>query len=217
MGLINLHTHSACIDKEITVRSCQPHEMAELHHEEYTYLTVGIHPWYIDNKEESYHRLEEAISNEKVIMIGECGLDKVWGPTLDIQEASFRRHIELSEKHQKPLIIHCVKAYNEIIAIKRELKPKQAWILHGFNSTMPIMEEAFNAGFYFSFGKAVLNPNSKASHIIKEVPVNHIFLETDDSAYDIRQIYQKVADFKGVHITQLKSIIQDNFNKIIKK
>ena len=68
--------------------------------------------------EESYHRLEEAISNEKVIMIGECGLDKVWGPTLDIQEASFRRHIELSEKHQKPLIIHCVKAYNEIIAIK---------------------------------------------------------------------------------------------------
>ena len=67
----------------------------------------------------------------------------------------------------------------------------------------------------FSIGKAVLNPSSKISQIIKEVPVNHLFMETDDSAFNVRQIYQKVADYKGVHITQLKTIVKDNYEKVM--
>jgi TatD DNase family protein len=78
--------------------------------------------------------IEEKLKDENCFALGECGLDKITASDFELQKVVFKKQIQLSEKHQKPLIIHCVKAHQELIEIKKELKPKQVWIFHGFNT-----------------------------------------------------------------------------------
>ncbi len=214
MGYINIHTHSPMPNRNISVRSYQPGELEELDVSENTHRSAGIHPWYIENVDKSFNQLIEALEEDSLLLIGECGLDHVWGASQDLQESVFRKHIELSEKYEKPLLIHCVKAYNEVIAIFKEMQPKQTWIIHGFSGSQQLMEQLLDLGFYLSFGKAITNVKSKAYEVFKDVPLDRIFLETDDSPLNIRKIYEKAAEIKQIDVTELETCLVENFNKL---
>jgi TatD DNase family protein len=177
------------------------------------FYSVGLHPWDIDSF--TTEKLKNIKLHPNLLAIGECGLDKLKGPDLAIQEEVFRTQIELSEKLQLPIIIHCVKAYSEIIKLRKDFKPSQAWILHGFNASKETMEQALKYDFYFSLGQTLFNPSSKASQVLPFIPNNRLFLETDNNPQlKIQSVYEKAADIIKVDINDLLLIINRNFKRL---
>lgn len=150
----------------------------------YTY-SVGVHPW--DAGSFDLRALEEAAAQEAVEAIGETGLDTLRGPSLEVQEPVFRAHVDLSESLGKPLVIHCVKAFDRLMALKKELKPTQPWIIHGFRGKPQQAEQLLRAGFHLSLGP---NFNPETARVI---PSDRLHIETDDSHVPITEVAAAVA------------------------
>jgi len=178
------------------------------------FYSSGIHPW--DAQEfELNSKFLESISHPNCLAIGEIGLDKNKGPEIQQQESVFQRQITLSESHKLPVIIHCVRAWNEIKRLKRILQPKQPWIFHGF-SKVSILEDVINEGLYVSFGEAILR-NSKLLEASTFVPLEKLFLETDDSNIAIETIYSEFASAKKITLHELQEIQLNNFKRVFSK
>lgn len=211
MDFFNIHTHvSKHPESEILstdVRSFPPTN-------EGAFLSVGIHPWYIHEveTENQLQTLQRVVMEDKrITAIGESGLDKLKGPSLNIQTDIFKREITLSEKHNLPMIIHCVKAYNELIRLKRTLQPKQPWIIHGFRGKKELAMECIREGFYLSFGAY------HQEEALKVVPLERLFIETDESDMPIGDIYRRIAQTKGIHLEELKESIKKNVERVFFK
>ena len=178
--------------------------------------SAGLHPWYINNDSiDELDKLRQLFLKRRPTAIGECGLDKLKGQELKRQTEIFKAHINLSEELEIPMIIHCIKAYSEIIKLKKDTASKQAWIFHGFNASKETAEQALKHGFYFSFGQSLLNEQSKASKVLPFIPTDRLFLETDDNPQlNIQSIYQKTSQLLNIDTPQLQVIIKNNFNHL---
>lgn len=139
------------------------------------WYSVGIHPWSTaeDIGEDMLNLLEDEARADNVVAIGECGLDALRGGSLERQEEIFKRHVSVSEELGKPLIVHCVKAYDRLIALRKQLKPRQRWIIHGFRGKPQLASDLLRHGFDLSFGEKY-NPDTYAA-----VPAGRRFRETD--------------------------------------
>lgn len=164
----------------------------------------------------------DKLSSEKCLAVGECGIDKNIEISIEIQEKVFIEHVILSEKYELPLIIHCVKAWNEILAIKTTLNPKQKWIFHGFRKTS-LLPSVLENNVLIGIGPAILF-DEKLIFALESIPLNQLLLETDDSSInsetqkiDIREIYLKVAQIKNISLQQLELQIEENFIRTFKK
>lgn len=208
---INLHTHHPdknhdgieVVNVDIHSKPDQPPPL----------YSAGIHPWYVgESSDVELKKLRNLVYDERLVAIGECGLDKLKGPALDVQTEFFKTQIKLSEELHLPLIIHCVKAYSDIIKLRKDFLPKQAWIFHGFNASKETAEQALRHDFYFSFGKALLNDRSKACQVLPFIPTNRLFLETDDDPQlSISSVYRKSSELLNIEESQLQVIIKNNF------
>ena len=180
------------------------------------FFSLGIHPKCINRSTpEDLQRLKSFASHPGFLAIGECGLDKINGPHFDLQLEIFKAHIQLSETLSKPLIIHCVRAYGELIKLRKDIKPNQAWLFHGFNAVPEIMQQALKHGFYFSFGSMLLKEKSKAVANLKTVPHTRFFLETDaDESMSIENIYKRSAELLNIKLPQLQELIITNFKHL---
>ena len=160
----------------------------------------------------TYHRNKSRFTyiasfakESNVVAIGECGLDMLKSPApIELQEKIFKAHIELCEELQKPLIIHCVKAYDRLIALHKEFSPKQAWIIHGFRGKPQQAEQFTRAGLYISLGEKFNAESAKA------IPLEKLFIETDESTLPITEIYSAAAAAKGMTTGQLAQQIAIN-------
>ncbi len=186
--------------------------------ENHDIFSIGIHPWYIDEGKSNIKDIENLINKDNCIAIGECGLDLM--PKIlkqyDIakQEEIFLLQAELSEQYQKPLIIHCVKCFDRLLSIKKTFKPQSAWIIHGYSKNANLAGQLIEAEFYISFGAHLFN-SAKNREALKSIPINRLFLETDDQAfYDIKSIYEKTASIKGISVNRLQQVINLNFKKV---
>lgn len=177
----------------------------------------GIHPWYLSDVtfEEQLNQLKTYAENPLCIAIGEAGLDKRCETPWETQTRAFKKQIELAEQLQKPLIIHCVKAHQELLPYKKT--NSVPWILHGFNQKQTVGHPLLEHGFYVSFGKALLQEESNASSFIRQVPSDRIFLETDEAEFSIKEIYQAAAKRLDLPLEKLESILQANFDRVFKK
>ena len=144
--------------------------------------------------------------------IGECGLDKNINTDFSLQKQIFKAHITLSENIKKPLIIHCVKSFSEVIAIKKEMQPQQLWVLHGFRKNITIANELIKNNIKLSFGKALLE-DEKLQNILATLSIENFFLETDDADICIQKIYQKASEIKGISVEDLNLLLSQNFSK----
>lgn len=181
-------------------------------------FSVGIHPWFI-NKENLDNELlivEQKLQEKNCFALGECGLDKITKTDFELQKTVFKNQILLSEKHKKPLIIHCVKSFQEIIEIKKMIKPTQIWVLHGFNKNLQVAESLLKNGFIVSFGAAIIN-NKKLQDVVLNISLDNILLETDDSEVTIQEVYQKIASIKNIEVKELQQKIEQNFKRIFKR
>jgi len=164
------------------------------------YCSVGIHPWDVHKTDSSvFQQLEKLVQHPKVVAIGECGLDKNSTATISEQNYFFERQIRLSEEVEKPLIIHSVASFNEIIAMKKRHQPNQAWIIHGFRGKPETAKQLLNQDFILSFGEK-FNPLS-----VEITPVDRLCVETDESSLDITEIYKSIAAIKSCHTNELNA------------
>ncbi len=175
-------------------------------------FSVGIHPKDIDeNWEENFEKIKEISLLPNCVAIGECGLDGLISVNENLQKEVFEKHILWANQIKKPVIIHCVKRFSEIIAFQKTAKIPL--VIHGFNKKKTIADEMLKHGFYLSFGKSVLHSLSLQS-ILKEFPLEKIFLETDDANFNIKELYQKTAEIKGISIENLHNKILKNLESL---
>ena len=155
--------------------------------------SVGIHPWDTGEaySEEAFERLEAIAALPQVVMIGECGADPGKGGPLFRQLQVLKRHIDLSERLEKPLVLHCVRSADIILGLKRDLNPSQPWIIHGFRGKPALARQFSDKGLYLSFGEK-FNPLS-----VMQVPPEKILAETDDSQLPIEQIIERLSEAAG--------------------
>ncbi len=210
---INVHTHQQLYDAKIEIVNLQLDAPDKTN-----YYSYGLHPWYID-KDTCYDQLEtlERIMHEKrCLAIGECGLDRLSTVPFDLQEAIFVEQVKLANRVKKPLIIHCVKAFNELINCLNLNDNEVPVIIHGFNNNENIARVLVNEGYYFSFGKALLGYESNAAKAIINTGRKNFFLETDDADISIKYIYKKASELLKIDEEIIRQQLQSNFEKVFK-
>lgn len=177
-------------------------------------VSMGLHPWYLDtgNLERQLLDLKNNTSRPEVLAIGECGLDKLSNTDWELQLTAFQRQISFAQEIQKPIIIHCVKAFNEVLAqLKGITSPV---IFHGINNKLVHIQPIINAGYYLSFGKSVLSNNEIILDTFRATPLEQIFLETDDTDLDILEIYKTAARIKNIDEKDIVLQLEKNFEKV---
>ena len=150
-----------------------------------------------------------------LIAIGECGLDRACDSDFELQREVFIKQIELSEQYHKPMIIHAVRSYPDIIAIRKETKSNQPWIIHGFNGNEHSAEQLLrHDGIYLSLGDVLFKNEKRAERLLDIIPSDRLFLETDVAERSIVEVYEKASLLSGVATDILRKDIFDNFVKI---
>lgn len=185
---------------------------------EISFYSIGIHPWYIDESriDEDLKIIEEKLQTQNCLAIGECGLDKKIEVPFDLQVSVFEKQLELAEKYRKPVVIHCVAAYQEVMAIKKKRKVTVPLIIHGFSKNNQLAEQLIAAGFFLSFGKYLLkNPDLKS--VFQNVPNDRFFLETDTIEESIQQVYKLASEYKELNLIELEEVISSNYRNIFKQ
>lgn len=177
-----------------------------------SYFSVGIHPKDIDENWEKHFEAFKKISlQDNCLAIGECGLDALIDIDANLQKKVFEKQIIWANEIQKPVIIHCVKWFQELIPFQK--LAEVPLIIHGFNKKKSVADEMLKHGFFLSFGKSVLY-NLSLQSILKEIPIDKIFLETDDADFDIAELYQKVSEIKEISLEELQKKISENLQSI---
>ena len=212
MHFLNLHTHQFTNQESILeVVNQYPWEFNEA----VTTYSIGIHPWYIivDRIERDFAILEQKVVLDSCLAIGECGLDKRIEIPLDLQQSVFERQLLLAQKYNKPVIIHCVAAFQELIDIKKKLNITVPIVVHGFSKNVQLATQLINNGFYLSFGKYLMrNPEFEA--VFTAIPNDRFFLETDTSEQTIQEVYALAAKYKNTSVSELQEIIKTNFDSV---
>ena len=208
----NLHTHKFTNNPAVLELVNQyPWEF----NDDIPQYSIGIHPWYIDEArlESDLKSIEEKLQLNECLALGECGLDKRIDTPMSLQSAVFESQIALAEKFQKPLLLHLVAAFDELIEIKKRLKISVPIIIHGFSKNEQVAKQLIDNGFYLSFGKYLLrNPELKS--VFQSIPNDRFFLETDTIEETLEEVYALAANYKGMTLEQMQNQIQNNWKKV---
>lgn len=210
MNFINLHTHSYSSNASVLeVVNQYPWEFNTA----IPQYSIGIHPWYSNEARltSDLKSIEEKLHLKECLALGECGLDKRIEIPWETQIKVFKQQLTLVQKTNKPIILHCVAAYQEVIEIKKELTIQNPMVIHGFSKNEQVAKSLLDNGFYLSFGKYLLrNPELEA--VFKAVPNDKFFLETDTIDETIQQVYEKASTIKNIPINELKQMMKNNFD-----
>lgn len=208
--MFDVHTHRLPENSSEVLLSCCMKDRETAAFRQARYLSAGIHPWFLT--EEDMGRQLEWLDNlsvtdsSRLLALGEAGLDKCCPTPYALQLAAFREVINRSEQFRLPLLIHCVKAFNEIVLLRKEQACQQMWIIHGFRGKRELAVELLRHGFYLSFGK-YFQPEALAA-----VPADRLLLETDESGTSMREIYEQAALVRKTGPDELAECISRNIN-----
>ena len=198
---VDIHTH---IDNQAVIRILNDNFWEKV------LTTWGVHPWEVVSYDDEVPRLRL----EMTAAIGEVGLDKVHKDTFEKQIEVFEEMIRLSESYKKPMIVHCVRAYSEIIEMRKKMKATMPWVIHGFNSSVETMRQLLRYDIYISLGEILYHNENQAIKILKDIPSDRLFLETDVSGRDIRDVYAKAAALMRCEVDALCKQIFENYGRL---
>jgi len=215
MDYLDIHTHQ--IAQQIGTISIQSLSLTKdifLAMPKKKPISIGLHPWHatLDKLELQMKYLMVLAKQDNVKLIGECGLDKLKGEPLNHQILILTQQIKLAEELRKPVILHCVKAFDELLQLKNRLEVKVPMIIHGFNKNAALGSQLIAKGFLLSFGATVLKESSNLAKLIENT--DNFFLETDDAEINISEIYSAVAEIKKCSVDELKALIFANWEKL---
>lgn len=193
--ILDIHTHREAPQPKAVI-SCRPGEFSPVEGQLYS---VGIHPWDVAQgiTPETWKQLEEALAHPQVVAMGECGIDIPKGGALYKQMLALKKEIEMSESLGKPLILHNVKAQEMLIGIKKDMKPVQPWLVHGFRGKPTVAKMLTDAGMLLSFGERF--NDSTLTALDKDL----IFAETDESVLSIEDIIAHMSAIRGEDLTPI--------------
>jgi TatD DNase family protein len=203
---INIHTHHppAYGDKTIQNKHTNFESMGEVN-----YYSIAIHPWHIStNWPMQLSQIKQYAIQKKVVAIGETGLDKICKTDWPLQLQVFKAHIQLANQLQKPLLIHCVRAWDEVLGILKNEKVAVPVIFHGYNKNGLLAKKITDAGYYLSFGKAL--QQVKVKEALQQISLSKCFFETDDTDITIAAIYNLAAQVLSIEVNVLSLLLQQN-------
>lgn len=190
--LLNIHTHQPCPSGEQTIPS------------------FGLHPWQVTAQwPDVLSRLMQQVQADKPsgpFLVGECGLDRVCDVPYQLQLQAFQAQIKWAGRLQCPLILHCVRALDDVLRLHRAAT--QPWIWHGFRGKPEQLRQLLRAGFYVSFGWRY---NAES---LRSCPPHRLFLETDDGPAAIGPLYAQVAAERGIAVQALAAQVWENWEHI---
>lgn len=185
--LIDIHTHRPT--EAVTIRA------------------VGEHPWHAA---ECSLPTIEAI--EAADAVGEIGLDKACGVDFEMQRALFVKQLELAERFEKPVVLHCVRAFEEVMTLL-ERHTLRAVLFHGFIGSREQASRAVKKGYYLSFGARTEGSN-KTIEALRETPLERLFVETDEADTTIETMYLTIARLRGTEVEELEEATAENYKRI---
>lgn len=177
-------------------------------------LICGLHPWYINENtfEDEMADLEKWSKHQSVLAIGECGMDKVCATDFSFQKKAFIAQILLANKINKPIIVHCVRAYEEVVQLLQEHKNHVPIVFHGFNKNKIVADQLIKKGYYLSFGKIIEQPVMQ--ELVASLPLQQMFFETDDATVGIEKIFTIAAAALKIDTFSLSLQIQKNVTTV---
>ena len=190
--ILDIHTHNA-----------QTHAQ--------TIDTVGIHPWHA----EFCDLTEVEFRAPSADAIGEIGLDYVCDVPREVQMDVFRAQLALAERLEKPIVLHCVRAFEDVMKVVGEYRLK-AVIFHGFIGSKEQAQRAVSQGYFLSFGERTFR-SPKTIEAMLSTPLSHLFVETDESTTPIKVIYAKIAELRGISTVELQQATEENLKSILNK
>lgn len=211
MNFINLHCHRTEQQfNEYRIYNRYTHENKPL-----GLYSSGIHPWRLEKWEDQFEQLEKIVVDENCIAIGECGLDRVIETDIEYQIPIFEKQLILAELIKKPIIVHCVKAFDILLHLLKKHKISVPIISHGYKNKPEQLEQLIKAGVKVSFGKAIFLENSTLPACLNRLSLHDFFLETDNSPdILIEQVYEKASEITGYTVEELKIALFQNFRDI---
>ena len=181
-------------------------------------LSWGIHPWWFDaddyDAEADLQWLERLLQEDKIAILGETGLDRLHKASLPRQLTAFERQILLAEHYGKPLVIHNVRATDEVLRLHRKHSPKNPWLIHGFNGTAEEAKQLTEKGIFLSVGESLRYENRKIQQSISSIPWEWLFFETDEYPGEVEVIYETAATLLNLPLEELKERIFANFVRL---
>lgn len=197
---------------------------------DFLYASVGWHPVdAIDMTEEDLVWIEELAAHQKVVALGEMGLDYHWDKSpKEIQKVVFRKQIQLARKVHLPIIIHNREATADIIEILKEEKADEVGgIMHCFSGSPETARECVNMNFYISLGGPVTFKNAKRpKEVAAEIPLDKLLIETDcpyltphpfrgkrnEPSY-VKLVAEQIAEIKGITYEEVAEVTSKNARK----
>ena len=213
MNLWNFHSHISNTYSILNIDLTEENKLPP----PTSFYTLGLHPWFINDKQiiNSFktalnkHQKTNNLNKNKLIGIGECGLDRLKGPELSLQIQVLEQIFKLAQKNNLPIILHCVRSYPELIKIIKLNHQQINIAVHGFSGGINEAKTLIKYGVKLSFGKSLLF-SLKLQNCLKFLSINDFFIETDNSFIDINKIYHLVSKIKQIQTPILAKQIQKN-------
>lgn len=214
--MINFHTHGNINIDGISVVSLFVNQADKI--EASGFYSMGVHPWNTSDPDvdEQLAKLSDYSKNENIIAIGEIGLDRLRGADLKKQIEILNQQVLLAEKVAKPVIIHCVRAWPELIALKNRHTSPIKWAIHGFRGNPELAQQLIENEFFISFGTDIINPTPNLAESLTITPLNRMFFETDDSPIPLYEVYSAASDILDLPVSMLKEQITSNFKEFFR-
>lgn len=193
------------------------------------YATVGIHPAYVDNS--NHLALDELYNNEKVIAVGEIGIDYYWRTDNKIlQEKVFEEQVLKAIKLDLPIIVHVRNSFDETYEIVKKYKDKVKGVFHCFSSSLEDALKVIELGFLIGVdGPITFKNNEPIRSIVEQVDLKHILIETDspylspvpfrgkkNEPANLKYIAKKIAEIKNITLDEVINTTTSNAIKLFK-
>lgn len=170
---------------------------------------AGIHPWHAGSE------AVEAVAArlDAVQALGEIGLDALRGPAMEIQLATFREQLRLAAARRLPVVLHCVRAFEPTMRELRACPAIPAVIFHGFIGSPEQARQALERGYFLSFGERSFG-SPRTAEALRRMPLDRLFLETDESPTPIEAIYARAAALLQIDRERLQRALYENYERI---
>ncbi len=183
------------------------------------YASVGLHPIHIEKEEFDFEKYKELALNKYVVAIGETGFDFLRNKDIKKQKDVFSQHLKLAKELNLPLVIHCRKAHEELLAVL----PETRGVVHCFTGSLKQAKEYLEKGLFIGFTGIIFKLN--LDKVIKEIPLEKILAETDcpylgdkerNDPFFVKKVMQKIAEIKKIDYSLVEETLFLNAKKLFR-
>lgn len=209
-NFIDIHTHSPSKKGEWVIQNLYK----DFDRLPVSFFSAGLHPWFIKEAtwEQELHALKAISPGTKMLALGECGLDRICDTDYELQKTVFTAQVQFANQINKPLILHCVRAHEDVLHLLEKERNQVPVIFHGFNKGLVLAQKIISKNHYLSFGQAIERPHMQ--EIFSSLPLQNIFLETDDADISIEHIYKTAAAACAISEEELSLQLQQNVQEV---